>query len=356
MAKEKSMTVIKKITISGGGHHGGAWKVAFADFMTAMMAFFLCMWLLSISPEARQSISDYFSTPSVIEYEFRNFGVELTLEKMFADLLNEPLDAVSKLIEPMDKTPNVFEFNNDKIAMSFIMEKIGDEAKNVEINNNEISFVIPDFRLFKTGSSETSNDFIPIMDKIKKVVNGLEQANIRITSQLFLDGVPNENQTVATEVATARLDLIKLNVKSSLEHESTQVDGFIDVKPRKDNATKGKTPLTGFLRFDITRFVDKNKTEGSLPNFKKENDRENEIENGINKNRKNDNSIKESQTQKNEVGIKQINQNSKKALDDINDDPSLENTNLESDSSTSPKSKDLYDDLNDSFRREINKK
>ncbi|MCC5758135.1 motility protein MotB, partial [Klebsiella pneumoniae] len=39
--------VIKKITVVNGGHHGGAWKVAFADFMTAMMAFFLVMWLLA---------------------------------------------------------------------------------------------------------------------------------------------------------------------------------------------------------------------------------------------------------------------------------------------------------------------
>lgn len=255
MAKEKQMIVIKKITVSGGGHHGGAWKVAFADFMTAMMAFFLCMWLLSISPEARQSISDYFSTPSVIEYQFRNFGVELTLEKLFADLLNEPLDAVAKLFEPMDKSPNVFEFGNDKIAMSFIVDKLGDEAKNVEINQNEISFVIPDFRLFKSGSSEPSSDFIPIMDRVLQVVSGLVKAKIRITSQLFLDGVEGNRPERANEVATARLDLVQLKVKESLEHESTKVMGFIDVRERS-SPPAAKTPLTGFLRFEITRFVD----------------------------------------------------------------------------------------------------
>ncbi len=51
----------KKIT-GGGGHHGGAWKVAYADFVTAMMAFFLLMWLLNATTEKqRKGIADYFN-------------------------------------------------------------------------------------------------------------------------------------------------------------------------------------------------------------------------------------------------------------------------------------------------------
>ena len=67
--------VIKRIKKGGhGGHHGGAWKVAYADFVTAMMAFFLLMWLLNQTPEIKKNVSDYFSTPSVIEYNFSNCG------------------------------------------------------------------------------------------------------------------------------------------------------------------------------------------------------------------------------------------------------------------------------------------
>lgn len=249
--KEKSITVIKKITISGGGHHGGAWKVAFADFMTAMMAFFLCMWLLSISPEARQSISDYFSTPSVIEYQFRNFGVELTLEKLFADLLNEPLDTVSKLLEPMDKTPNIFEFQDDKIALSYIAEAVGKEAENLEVNHSEINFVIPDNKLFKSGTSEVTSEFISVMSRIKKVVSGLENSKINIVSELYLEGVKDSDPTMASEIATARLDLIQMKVKSSLEHETTEVGGEIDVKSRGEKTAP--SPVTGFIRFNIRR-------------------------------------------------------------------------------------------------------
>jgi len=55
----------RKKVIAGGGHHGGAWKVAYADFVTAMMAFFMLMWLLNATTEnQRKGLADYF-TPTV---------------------------------------------------------------------------------------------------------------------------------------------------------------------------------------------------------------------------------------------------------------------------------------------------
>lgn len=55
----------RKKVVAGGGHHGGAWKVAYADFVTAMMAFFLLMWLLNATTEKqRKGIADYF-TPTI---------------------------------------------------------------------------------------------------------------------------------------------------------------------------------------------------------------------------------------------------------------------------------------------------
>ncbi len=69
MALHDQPIIIKKIKkISGGGHHGGAWKVAYADFVTAMMAFFLLMWLINTtSPEQKKGIADYFAPASVSE-------------------------------------------------------------------------------------------------------------------------------------------------------------------------------------------------------------------------------------------------------------------------------------------------
>ena len=68
-AKDGQPTVIIKRVKKGshGGHHGGSWKVAFADFATAMMAFFLLMWLMgSTSEEQKGAISEYFNNPSAV--------------------------------------------------------------------------------------------------------------------------------------------------------------------------------------------------------------------------------------------------------------------------------------------------
>jgi len=69
--------VIKKIRKGGGhGHHGGAWKVAYADFVTAMMAFFLLMWLINTtSPEQKRGIADYFAPASVSESTSGSGGI-----------------------------------------------------------------------------------------------------------------------------------------------------------------------------------------------------------------------------------------------------------------------------------------
>ena len=60
--------VIKRITKGDHGHHGGAWKVAYADFVTAMMAFFLLMWLINTTtPEQKRGIADYFAPQSIAQ-------------------------------------------------------------------------------------------------------------------------------------------------------------------------------------------------------------------------------------------------------------------------------------------------
>src|ERR1043165_3863797 len=63
---QRPIIVVKKKRAAAAEHHGGAWKVAYADFVTAMMAFFLVLWLVtSISKEQRAAIFDYFKNPSM---------------------------------------------------------------------------------------------------------------------------------------------------------------------------------------------------------------------------------------------------------------------------------------------------
>jgi chemotaxis protein MotB len=71
----KGSVIVKKYEIVEGGHHGGAWKVAYADFVTAMMAFFLLMWLLNATTEdQRKGLADYFSPNNLMSHASSGTG------------------------------------------------------------------------------------------------------------------------------------------------------------------------------------------------------------------------------------------------------------------------------------------
>ena len=64
MARPGGKVIIKKKkVVGGGGHHGGSWKVAYADFVTAMMAFFMVMWILGMDDKTKQAVEGYFANP-----------------------------------------------------------------------------------------------------------------------------------------------------------------------------------------------------------------------------------------------------------------------------------------------------
>lgn len=68
-AREQPIIIVRK-KVNAHGHHGGAWKVAFADFMTAMMALFLVLWLITQSSDVKAAIAGYFATPLGVASEF----------------------------------------------------------------------------------------------------------------------------------------------------------------------------------------------------------------------------------------------------------------------------------------------
>ncbi|WP_194792498.1 flagellar motor protein MotB [Pseudomonas sp. UFMG81] len=88
--------IIKRVKRYGGGHHGGAWKIAFADFATAMMAFFLVLWLLSTAtPEQKIAIAGYFKDP---------IGFSESGTPYIIDLGGSPQLAPEKTINPETKS------------------------------------------------------------------------------------------------------------------------------------------------------------------------------------------------------------------------------------------------------------
>ncbi len=61
---DRPLVIVKKIKKAGHAHHGGSWKVAYADFVTAMMAFFMVMWILGMDDNTRKAVEGYFSNPT----------------------------------------------------------------------------------------------------------------------------------------------------------------------------------------------------------------------------------------------------------------------------------------------------
>jgi len=72
MSKLEPVVIVKKKKGGHHAHHGGAWKVAYADFVTAMMAFFLVMWIVGQSQTVRASVAGYFRDPGIFEQQKSN--------------------------------------------------------------------------------------------------------------------------------------------------------------------------------------------------------------------------------------------------------------------------------------------
>ncbi len=103
MADRKSTIIIKKIKKGHEGHHGGSWKVAYADFVTAMMAFFLLMWLLAmVSPEKRAALAEYFKHFSLFEKAGQSFMME----------------GQQQLLQKSGSETKTFDFGEGKVALS----------------------------------------------------------------------------------------------------------------------------------------------------------------------------------------------------------------------------------------------
>ena len=90
-----------------GGHHGGAWKVAYADFVTAMMAFFIVMWLLSASNEVQKAVAGYFRDPKGVGKQTGSSmggnGESLTITKSNMSLLKNTLEQAIRKAPELNK-------------------------------------------------------------------------------------------------------------------------------------------------------------------------------------------------------------------------------------------------------------
>lgn len=166
-----SPIIIKKIKKGGAGHHGGAWKVAYADFVTAMMALFIVLWILGQSAAVKEAVSGYFKDPigfsSKMGKDLMNGkkggivdmgkGVEKQQldEQAYREKEKTELDQMGeKIIQEMSNTPELSELMNQ------IDVQMVDEGLRIEITESV------DGVCFEVGTSQLKPQAMQILKKI----------------------------------------------------------------------------------------------------------------------------------------------------------------------------------------------
>lgn len=117
----------KKKIVQGGGHHGGAWKVAYADFVTAMMAFFMLMWLLNATTEKqRKGIADYFSPTIAIARVSGGGDGAFGGDSVFSEITMPKMGTGATSLNPTssDKASGGMETNLDTTAETEMFKEV----------------------------------------------------------------------------------------------------------------------------------------------------------------------------------------------------------------------------------------
>lgn len=138
MSDDVRPIVIKRIRKVAGGHHGGAWKIAYADFVTAMMAFFLLMWLLGSTANGDlKGIAEYFTNPVKVSMQGGSGAGDATsvLKGGGKDLTSSAGQVKKGELESTKKTPNLREAKAEQLRKEFERRekaKLGELKQDIE--------------------------------------------------------------------------------------------------------------------------------------------------------------------------------------------------------------------------------
>ena len=245
--------VVKKIKKGGHGAHGGAWKIAFADFMTAMMAFFLLMWLLgSVSKGTLKGISDYFSNPVKVassggagsgdaESLIKGGGEDLTRDsgqvKKGAENVSDAAQDRRRLSELKKKFEALMD---DKMQRNTTLAKYRSQLRlDMVAEGLRIQIVDEQNRpMFKSGSSDLEQYTRDVLREIAAMLN-------EVPNTISLSGHTDAARYSGGERGYSNWELSSDRANASrremivggLDSEKIlRVNGFVDVIPLdKDN-------------------------------------------------------------------------------------------------------------------------
>ena len=165
--KNKGITiVIKKVQGGHGGAHGGAWKVAFADFMTAMMCFFLVMWLMGADEEVKQEIAHYFNHPNTPYKAGRD-----PQSKTVTPLGERKGDGESMLKGAEGAVPEELVQSPLREMKDAIEEKLGDVAFGLELDAeiDMLKFSLLGDEVFEEGTTDIKPEAKSKLDQIGRL-------------------------------------------------------------------------------------------------------------------------------------------------------------------------------------------
>jgi chemotaxis protein MotB len=205
---EQQPIIIKKIKKGGHGHHGGAWKLAYADFVTAMMAFFLLMWLLGSTDETtRKGIASFFADPYKVSMSGGKSTGERTsiIEGGGADMISSDDGQVKMGANDEELTPEEVEKKAEQIEqkkLESLKEKIQDKLNEtpelnefkdqikLEITSEGLRILIVDDQkrpMYKLASAQTEPHVRVILRALAPAINELPN---RVSLNGHTDALP----------------------------------------------------------------------------------------------------------------------------------------------------------------------
>ncbi len=202
-----------------GGHHGGAWKVAYADFVTAMMALFIVLWLMNSSEQVKKAISAYFRDPSGTGKEAGSSstgtGETVSVGKDDMSDLKDKLEAAVKKSPEMEKLKN------------YVQMSVTGEGLRVELLETEKGL------FFESGSAMPSENGKALLLLLTKQLAELPNSLLiegHTDARPFASRADYSNWELSTDRANAARRLMETS--GLREHQIVQVRGFADNKLR----------------------------------------------------------------------------------------------------------------------------
>jgi chemotaxis protein MotB len=256
MDKTRPIIILKKKT-GHGGHHGGAWKVAYADFVTAMMSLFIVLWLLSSSKPVREAVAGYFKDPSgtasKLGTTLSGVGENFVLTKDNMPKLKDQLEQKIREMSDFDK------------LKSHVEMTVTSEGLRIELTESAAG------TFFDSGSAKLNADgrelLVTLAQELGKLPNKLSIEG-HTDSKPYAGTANYSNWELSTDRANAARRLVQANGIGPAQ--ITQVRGFADQRLRnpKDALDPANRRISIIVQY-IEKKADEDETREVSPEGEK---------------------------------------------------------------------------------------